>query len=322
MENLEAKFLGCIYGLAIGDAMGFPVEFFTLEQIRRIFGKEGITGFESFRQRKMLTPSKNPIGFYSDDTQMSIATARGLLGSKDDSVEEIMNNISTEYIAWSESPDMRAYGRTCIRGVINMKKGMHWKNSGIPEGDGCGTAMRVSPIGLYFYDDLKKLTEVSCAASACTHGHPTAIASGIITAYAISQVLNSTSPEKIFENVLRNSQNLEKGLGEKIFKVKEILEYENHFDALKELGLGWEAGEAVALALYCFMKNPNDYRKTILMGANTEGDSDSIASMAGAISGAYNGIKAIPQEWIEQIENRELLGEIATQLYKKSIRKR
>jgi len=70
----------------------------------------------------------------------------------------------------------------------------------------------------------------------------------------------------------------------------------------------------VALALYCFLRYPDSYEKCVLRAANTNGDSDSIACIAGAISGAYLGVKAIPKDWIERIENKDYLIDLGIRL--------
>lgn len=70
----------------------------------------------------------------------------------------------------------------------------------------------------------------------------------------------------------------------------------------------------MASALYCFCRSPGDYRCTVLTGANTVGDSDSIACIAGAISGAHNGIEAIPEQWRRDVEDADLLRETAAEL--------
>jgi ADP-ribosylglycohydrolase len=77
---------------------------------------------------------------------------------------------------------------------------------------------------------------------------------------------------------------------------------------------GWVGEEAVALALYCFLKYPNDYAKTVIRAANTNGDSDSIACIAGSISGAYLGIDAIPSDWTSRIEKSDYLADLAMRL--------
>ena len=104
-----------------------------------------------------------------------------------------------------------------------------------------------------------------------------------------------------------------------ILKVEECLNWEDEEKALHHLGKGWIGEEAVALALYCFLRYPYDYRKVGLRGANTNGDSDSIACIAGSISGAFLGIKAIPQEWIKKIEKTEYLDKLAERLSEKKV---
>ena len=81
------------------------------------------------------------------------------------------------------------------------------------------------------------------------------------------------------------------------------------------LGESWVGEEAVASALFCFCRSPKDYRETVTAAANTVGDSDSIACIAGSISGAYNGIQSIPNTWRTRIENSEYLHEVAADLY-------
>ena len=96
--------------------------------------------------------------------------------------------------------------------------------------------------------------------------------------------------------------------------VSECLDWPKEEDALKYLGAGWIGEEAFALALYCFLKHPGDYTKAVLRGANTNGDSDSVASIAGGISGAYLGIAAIPNKWVNNIEKSSYLEDLAIRL--------
>jgi ADP-ribosylglycohydrolase len=96
-----------------------------------------------------------------------------------------------------------------------------------------------------------------------------------------------------------------------IMKINQCLDWDDEEKALNFLGEGWVGEEAVALALYCFLKYPDDYVKVVLRGANTNGDSDSIACIAGSISGAYLGIDALPKEWGSKIEKSDYLAKFA-----------
>ena len=81
------------------------------------------------------------------------------------------------------------------------------------------------------------------------------------------------------------------------------------------LGEGWVAEEAVASALYAFWRTPTDFARTVCTAANTDGDSDSIASIAGGISGAFNGRAAIPARWCSTVEGGDPLCDLARALH-------
>jgi ADP-ribosylglycohydrolase len=86
-------------------------------------------------------------------------------------------------------------------------------------------------------------------------------------------------------------------------------------DVCDLLGGGWVAEEALACSLACVLKHPSDYDAAVKRGANNGGDSDSIASITGAISGAYLGVSAIPKHWRKRVENRAVLIELSKQIY-------
>ena len=172
-EKLEGKIRGTIIGLAVGDALGYPIE----------FTKKPVWNGET--DTKEMNLSRSTIARYSDDTQMSIAVANALIATPIEyDLEKTMALVRGEFITWLNSPDNnRAPGSTCIQGVENLKMGRDWKKSGVVS-RGCGAAMRTAPIGLVFYNHPEKLVEIAEASSVCTHAHPTAVASGVATADA------------------------------------------------------------------------------------------------------------------------------------------
>lgn len=85
--------------------------------------------------------------------------------------------------------------------------------------------------------------------------------------------------------------------------------------AFDVLGDAWVAEEAIACALYCFLRSPKDYATTVLSAANCSGDSDSVACIAGGISGAYNGLAAVPERWRTRVENADLLLRTGAELW-------
>jgi len=325
----KEKLLGCIYGLAIGDALGHPNEFENRStNLNRRKGKElsdlepvldwTRTTTKRINKKYIAIPQEEfPAGTYTDDTQMSLAIAKGLLKSdlQNYNLDEIMKNISEEFIDWSDDPETnRAPGKACLYACNKLKNGINWKASGKPDAKGSGTAMRSAPTGLIFYDDLDRLVEVASAASKCTHLHPIAESAGIATAYLTALALQGVNHTEWISNIL-NTSFFNEEFKNKISQINELQEEKNPHDALSKLGEGWMGHEAVAMALYCVLKNPHDYEKAVLTAANTEGDTDTIACITGAISGAYNGLSKIPQKWIKKVEKTEYLGEIANELY-------
>jgi ADP-ribosylglycohydrolase len=77
---------------------------------------------------------------------------------------------------------------------------------------------------------------------------------------------------------------------------------------------GWAAHEAIAAAVYIFARHPDDPRAAILEGANTPGDSDSLATLAGALVGGRCGIEALPADWVRDVERSEELRELALRI--------
>ena len=305
----EHGFEGCILGLAIGDALGYPTEFLSLDEIRDQYGPFGVTDFE---------PSGfHPPGTYTDDTQMSIAVAKALIEAGDKPIDELMPVMGRHFAEWSESPENnRAPGVTCMTACRKLVVGVGWRDSGVAGSKGCGSAMRAAPIGLYYHQGLDRVVEMAAASSVVTHGHPTAVAAAAGTAVAVALLLNETQPADLLDRLLEQTGHLDGDYATKIGQVRDTPGMDPD-EAMAMLGEAWVGEEALADALYCFLRSPDDYGQTVLTGANTAGDSDSIACIAGAFSGAYNGIDAIPQAWRHGVEDSELLHDLAGALWRK-----
>jgi ADP-ribosylglycohydrolase len=303
-NDLE-KARGMLLGLAIGDALGAPTEFLSLDRIKERYGPQGI--------EDLPNPAR-----YTDDTQMALAITEALVQAGDQDLETIMDAVKHHFIQWAHSPENnRAPGRTCLQGIARMEKGMHWTQSGIARSKGCGSAMRAAPIGYFYQHDPTKLRHVAHATGICTHGHPTADAACIGAAYLVKLALDRTPPRDMIPKLLAFTTGISSEFDEAVHKVPPCLDWEDEEQALDHLGQGWIGEEAVALALFCFLRHPDDYKKTVLRGANTNGDSDSIACIAGSISGAWLGVKAISEDWAQRIEKAGALNSLAERLERK-----
>lgn len=306
MPRVE-QYVGCLVGLAVGDALGYPVEGMSLRQIREKYGPTGLGDF--------VSRHGHPPGSYSDDTQLTLAVARALLEAGEKSGEELFEAMAAHFVAWYKSPEMaRGPGLSTTAACANLARGIPWNQSGIREAKGCGAAMRVAPLGLYYYRDAERLQRIAEQSARLTHLHSTAVAAAVVNAHAISRVLEKTPVETLLDELLQMAGPLSDELETALDSVRVCADAEPR-TALAAIGETGSGEEVLASALFCFLRSPEDYRATVLAGVNSSGDSDSIAAMAGALSGAYNGIEAIPERWARGVENHQELEKVARELF-------
>lgn len=295
---------GILLGLALGDALGAPTEFMRLHP--DIFKRYGMSGIQ-----EPPTPA-----LYTDDTQMTLALLQGVLEAGVDApIDDMMPTIAKHFVAWGVSPENnRAPGITCMSAIGNLRAGMGWQESGVKHSKGCGSAMRVAPLGYLYQHDEERLRKVAHASGVITHGHPAAIAASIGAAYAVKLALDGVPVEAYLGRMLAFTAGISEEYDHALLRVGHVLALGSEEHALKHIGEGWVGDEAVALALYCVLKYPDDYVKAVQRGANSDGDSDSIASIAGGIMGARLGVDAIPQAWRARCENHDLLMQLGQQM--------
>ena len=320
----EDRFVGCMVGLAVGDALGYPAEFRSRAQILREIGPDGITDFIRLKDPRFTRPvilgADHPPGTFTDDTQMSLAVARGLLAADPDDLDGLMHAVAGEFVTWSVSPDNdRAPGGTCMTGCSNLRRGVSWRDAGVVRSKGCGSAMRVAPIGLLFHNDLDHLLEVARASSLPTHGHPAALEGAAAAALMVALALRGAPAVEMMAEIEKRCFGRSPDFDACLSRVPELIEAPPA-KALSTAGLGegWVAEEAVASALYCCWRHPGDYAAGVLEAVNTDGDSDSIATIAGSVLGAALGVDGIPATWAKRVEASDLLQDMGRQLWARS----
>ena len=340
MKDID-KYRGCIIGGAVGDALGFAVEFMQDETIFQKYGELGITKYDLI----------NGVAQISDDTQMTLFTANGLLlGTTRGMTRGIMGSypgyIALCYKEWYKTqyesyplnekypyswlinvPELfasRAPGNTCLSAIESGIEGTIQEP--INRSKGCGGVMRVAPIGIYFGDKRITIDDVDmigAETAALTHGHEL----GYIPAAALVHIIHLISHQEIslvdavndaivsMERLFPDSKHMSTFTG--LMKKAIELSGENldDLDAIRELGQGWVAEETLAIAVYCALKYSQDFEKAIIASVNHSGDSDSTGAVTGNILGAYLGMKAIPQKFIENLELKDVILEIADDLY-------
>jgi len=338
-DPLRRRFRGCMLGGAVGDALGAPVEFMSIDEIRGRFGAAGVVD---------LTTAFDKQGAITDDTQMSLFTAEGLLRAHVRSSIEGSANLAAivahAYQRWlstqGESPPLldatgdqgwliaqkdlharRVPGHTCLKALQAMPAlGARARN----DSKGCGGAMRVAPVGLYCAREpgssdqrmLRRAFDLGCELAGLTHGHPTGQAAAGAFAGIVALLAREFELDEAIENVLPLVERRPLGSETKAAietAVRLARDGEPGPERIRELGEGWVAEEALAIALYCALAAP-DYTSGALLAVNHDGDSDSTGAMAGNLLGTLHGVDNVPRKWLTALELGREIAAIADDL--------
>ena len=322
MTTLRDRYRGCLLGGAVGDALGAGIEFESLDEIRGSYGAAGVTGY---------VPAYGLTGAITDDTQMTLFTAEGLLrdqqapaGQRDTSAA-----IWRAYQRWMltqsggvQSGDgwlasqeflqhRRSPGMTCLNALSAPQP----DPAGLAGNDskGCGGVMRVAPAGLAGGDPFR----LGCQAAALTHGHP----SGYLAAGALAlMVADLASGEALAQAVVHAVSELRQADGgeevaeavDAAVRAAELGPLGSY--SLLELGEGWVAEEALAIAVHCAL-SAGDFRSGVLHAVNHGGDSDSTGAICGNLLGASLGAGAIDAGLLAALEGADVITQVADDLY-------
>jgi ADP-ribosylglycohydrolase len=328
----KTRIAGAIYGLAYGDALGRPTEFMSYGSIVQQYGKLG--------HLRLPKPA-----LFTDDTQMTIAVARAMNDVRWVSRKEFVRTLANEFVRWAVYDEPRAPGMTCLTAIARIAQGGwngRWVNATNADSKGCGANMRVAPAA--FISDLDTAVGVAQLQAAMTHGHPTALAATELTALAIRWAAEGVPlrdlPRKLVDRAYDQQLTYRaKWLGRlwtrwpnkdayggirygwrntinSLLDVVNLLRRKNQpLNACSVLGGGWVAEEALALGLYYAIRYGDDPVLAISQAARTSGDSDSIASITGAIVGGAHGLAGWPMGWCRQIERRDDLDHVVDIAY-------
>ena len=192
---------------------------------------------------------------------------------------------------------------------------------------GCGAVMRMAPVGLMCWKlnegsgpsspIAKQTFELGTELSELTHGHPSGFLTGGVLGLLIQALIDGAGFKEallVAKAILVDQKHHEETL--QAIEMAERLSDSGlpHHAAILQLGEGWVAEEALAIAIYCSLVAKN-FRHGVTIAVNHNGDSDSTGAITGNILGTLYGVNKIPAEWLKQIELREVIIEIADDLY-------
>lgn len=309
-ENVRAALLG----LAVGDALGVPVEFSSRNKLK----KNPVTAMREFGVWQQ------PIGTWSDDTSLTIAAMESISRLKKFDDVDVMKN----FVRWLRYDEFTANnntfdcGNTTGAAIHNFIHGMSPDKCGIchENSNGNGSLMRIFPAVFYAYaktttdeDALKFVHKFS----ALTHAHEVSkMACGIYYLVA-AQILDGQNLNDAIFTGLQKAQEFYTNQQEFLDATEVYARmFNKNFanlpeDAIKSSGYVVATLEAVT---WCLL-NTNDYKTLVLDAVNLGGDTDTISAIAGGIGGLYYGLQQIPSEWLNVLKRREYLEDVAEKFF-------
>lgn len=337
--TIRQRVQGCLAGLAIGDALGMPVEIMTWEEILEATDGVGVTGLLDNIQRKIKDTREFRAGMTTDDTQLAFVVAEALLEHDGFDLEVQARRFANAYRRTTFG-----WGRTTTRAAKNIaryfdtdgKEGRSPKKHA-PEpkkpGANCGNgvAMKIAPLAIWHAlsgtgNPEPILTEVM-ELGLQTHGDPRASFAAVAIAATIRWIIRhrmeTESLCRLRDHMLeqidivesryrsyRHSTDLISG------RLRTAFAFLGDPKMLREIvGTGCFSLESVPFAVATFHRNPLDFRAGVLEAVNAGGDTDTTAAMVGAMIGAHIGIDGIPKEWLDAVPSvREAIA-IADRIY-------
>lgn len=329
-EEYRARVRGCLLGGAIGDALGGPVEFDPLAKILADH-PDGVRSFVSGG------PGWPP-GTITDDTQMTLFTAEGMIraGVRTDrglgftlSVlhnaydrwldTQLLNGPKADGNGWLQAEEWlyarRAPGNTCLGALTEARRNRQIGQQAVNDSKGCGGVMRVAPIGLLPPGQANPRWTFDAAAEAAgfTHGHPTGkLASGAL-AVLIRALVEGAALTTAVDWTLGL---LAEYPGHEETSRAIIAAREAPAQAIEQLGGGWVAEEALAIGLYAALAHPgpDEVLDALALAVTHSGDSDSTGAICGNILGALHGEPALPAGLAASVEGRATICQLADDL--------
>ncbi len=326
-ERVRSGFLGSMLGSMIGDALGMPVEGNSVQEIAERHGE-----VRDFLQARLGA------GTYTDDTQMMMAVAESLVARRCLSGPDM----ARRFVERFESA--RGYGAGTREAIHRLSRGIPWDQAGksvFGVGSfGNASAMRAAPVGLLYHENLGRLVEAARTSSQITHSHPLGLGGAAVQALSVALALRwgvrgpDTFDEAGFLSTLVDHLEPQESLFQERLETvdhvlerlappgegadqDEVLEWAQEVGAV--LGNDSRSFQSVPTSIYLFLAYRESLELALVRAVSLGGDTDTLAAMTGALSGAYRGVEAIPERWISGLESgargREYLLGLADDLF-------
>jgi ADP-ribosylglycohydrolase len=304
LSTLIDRFQGSALGTFVGDAMGREVEGWSWGQIRDRHGILDGVGE----------------GIYTDDTEMMIGIMEAL--RDDPGFDPAL--IAERFLA--NFHPFRGYGARIYGIMDRLRQGTPWDQVGT-DSWGNGGAMRIAPIGFFFYDERERCRETALLCTEITHRHPQGMAGALAQALAVGMALQKGLGREaidhlaFLEEIVQGVRGIERGVAQELERIAEMEQGGDLEAKIERIAATFprdvSAKGAVPAAIASFLLS-DGFQDTVEMAVNCGGDTDTIGAMAGAIAGAFYGYKTIPSAWLGPLENgdkgRDYVASLAEEL--------
>ena len=297
------QFEGCLLGLALGDALGAPLEGGPLERL--VWRLIGTTRYSEMR--------------WTDDTQMSLDLAESLLAHGRVEPDDLAQRFAASY-RWS-----RGYGPGSAGVLRRIRRGAGWREANRavhPRGSyGNGGAMRSPVVGLFYAPRREKLADAAWKAARVTHAHELGAEGAVLVAEATACAALGCPRDGILAGALQRCTLTP--FRARLELSREWLDRGEEATARqvrRDLGNGTSAAESCVTAIYCALRFlDSGFLELQRFVGSISGDVDTIGSMAGAIWGAANGVSQLPPDLLSRLEQGQRLATVAAELHSRSV---
>lgn len=314
--DLRERFLGCLLGCAVGDALGAPYEGLWTHSIPdEVALLAGFGEFEGY-----------PPGQYTDDTQLSLATVESVLAVGGVNPPDIARSIAR---LWKRQAVIGPGGACTAAATAFLETG-DWTTCGAAVGQaGNGTAMRTAVLGLFFLDDRDALPSLAGDVSRITHHDPRSVAGGVAVAKAahLLTVEQMDDPQDFCTAITGTVEPFGAEFGKLIRRLPAWLEQEPATTHQEIAGAGQRQPEfdipiitpfvvpTVLAAFWSLLRFPHSWSSAVAHAIRLGGDVDTLGAIVGALAGAKLGAKAIPRHLVEAVVDSEYIQGLAARYH-------
>lgn len=295
-----------IIGHAVGDAMGVPFEF----RVRQELFKNPVTDMMGYGTYSV------PVGTWSDDTSMEIATIDSFIEKGGFECENIMEKFS-EWLNYGKyTPNGKAFGvgRTCVQAIRRYEQGFNIDECGLNNFDsnGNGSLMRILPVAYYCYYrklNYREMYKLVKDVSSLTHGHEISILGCYIYVNYVVELLDTGNKFLAYSKV--------KNIDYSLFSQKALKMYSRilqsdisklEIDDIKSSGYIVDTLEA---SFWSLLKTEN-YKDAVIKAINLGNDTDTIGAIVGSMAGILYCYNDIPSEWLKKLVKRDYLEKLCS----------